>query len=443
MKIGERVLMATVCIDGFNLALQQGSGIATYGRNLLTDLHAIGHQTQVLYGPKSRVSGPDIVKEAILVDGSKVGRSLSPVARYLEALTAPSGKTAHYIPRSGNVLWPEDGAAQPPNASFWASRELFRTSHRAFQKYGRFSKVKFRGAQAPDVCHWTTPLPLYAPGSLNICTIHDLIPLRLPHSTSDDKRTFFDLFRISATSADHVVTVSETTRSDVISHLGIPPSKVTNVYQSVDVASSVSGLNDSILADVIWNTFGLKWKQYYLHYGNIEPKKNLGRIIEAYSQSLTQKRLVIVGGKGWLQDNEVSLLNAIRTTENPLSKKILYLEYMPHATLVTLIKGARATLFPSLYEGFGLPIIESMALGTAVLTTNFGAPKEIAGQSALLVDPMSVRSIKEGILALESDETVLSMASRGTKRAERFEPNRVQSSLKEVYEHVIQTHANI
>jgi glycosyltransferase involved in cell wall biosynthesis len=244
---------------------------------------------------------------------------------------------------------------------------------------------------------------------------------------------------MSATKADHVVTVSETTRLDVISHLGIPPSKVTNVYQSVDVASSVSGLDSSILAIVLRDTFGLEWKQYYLHYGNIEPKKNLGRIVEAYSQSLTQKKLVIVGGKGWLQDNEVSLLNEIRSTENPLSNRIVYLDYLPHATLATLITGARATLFPSLYEGFGLPIIESMALGTAVLTTNFGAPREIAGQSALLVDPFSVRSIKEGILALENDETVLSMASRGTERAARFEPVRIQSSLKEVYEHVIQT----
>lgn len=427
--------MTTVCIDGFNLALQQGSGIATYARNLLVDLNAIGYETQVLYGPKGRIGDNDALNEAILVDSERSGKPPKRASRYLRTMAATLGVSAHFVPRTGRVIWPEDGAAQPPAASFWSSRDLFRTSHRAFQRYGTTSRLHFTGAPKPDIIHWTTPLPLHAAGSVNICTIHDLIPLRLPHSTSDDKKNFYDLFRKAAGTSDHIITVSETTRNDVISSLGVPEDKVTNVYQSVSIPRHALGMSDFDLSRNLFDVFGLKWKDYFIHYGNIEPKKNLGRLFEAFSQADTARTLVIVGGKGWLRENEISLMQQVVSLESPLAKRVIYLEYLPLITLVGLVRGARSTLFPSLYEGFGLPIVESMALGTAVLTSNFGAPKEIASSAAALVNPLSVGSIKLGIEALDRDDNLLRRLEHdGRKRALQFSPEHTQARLKEVYQ---------
>ncbi|WP_425986876.1 glycosyltransferase family 4 protein [Brevundimonas sp. TWP1-2-1b1] len=426
--------MTTVCIDGFNLALQQGSGIATYARNLLIDLNAIGYETQVLYGPKGKRGNDDALNEAILVDSERSGKPPKRASRYLRTMAATVGVSAHFIPRTGRVIWPDDGAAQPPAASFWSSRDLFRTSHRAFQRFGTTSRLHFTGAPKPDIVHWTTPLPLHAAGSVNVCTIHDLIPLRLPHSTSEDKKNFYDLFKKSAATSDHIITVSETTRNDVISSFGVPEDKVTNVYQSISIPKNALALSDLDVSTHLFDVFGLKWKDYFIHYGNIEPKKNLGRIFEAFSQAETRRTLVIVGGKGWLRENEISLMQQVIALESPLSKRVIYLEYLPLITLVGLVRGARATLFPSLYEGFGLPIVESMVLGTAVMTSNLGAPKEIAGSAAALVDPFSVASIKLGIEALDRDDDLLrTLEHHGRKRALHFSPERTQARIKEVY----------
>lgn len=429
--------MTTVCIDGFNLALQQGSGIATYARNLLVDLNAIGYETQILYGPKGRITKNSALNEAILVESARSGQSPRRASRYLRTMAATVGVSAQFIPRTGDVIWPEDGATRLPASSFWSSRDIFRTSHRAFQRYGTTSRLHFNGASKPDIFHWTTPIPIRAVGSVNICTIHDLIPLRLPHSTSDDKRTFFDLFKRSARQSDHIITVSETTRNDVISMLGISPEKVTNVYQSVAIPPATLRMTDHDVSKTIFSTFGLHWKDYFIHYGNIEPKKNLGRIFEAFSQLETPRKLVVVGGKGWLRENEISLLKQVSNLSGPLSKRVIFLEYLPTMTLINLVRGARATLFPSLYEGFGLPIVESMVLGTAVLTSASGAPREIAGSAAALVDPVSVNSILDGLDALDkNDDLVRDLEHAGRARATLFTPERIQARLKTVYRQI-------
>lgn len=436
--------MASICIDGFNLALTKGTGIATYGRNLLDSAQALGFQTEVLYGPTAHRHDSDIVNEAALIEAKK--RPSQPlnrkqkVQRFADTYMSRYGRTAHSIIPSGEVIWPIGSGGRPAADRFWAARDLFFHAKRCFTAYGKETPVAFEsvtGASTPDVMHWTSILPLHARGRPNIYTIHDLIPLRLPHTTTDDKAAYRALCDVIARRADHIAVVSETTRQDVIRLLGVSEDRVTNTYQAVSLPENLTSRSQADVTLELEGVFNLGWKDYFLHFGAIEPKKNLGRIVEAYLASGTQTPLVIIGGRGWLDEGETALLNQVKRDGGPSADRIRQYEYMPFSMLISLIRGAKATLFPSLYEGFGLPVLESMALSTAVLTSTGGSLPEVAGDAAVIVDPYDVQAITRGIQALDADEGLrLDLQTRGLLQAGKFTPEAYQTRLTDLYRKV-------
>ncbi len=158
---------------------------------------------------------------------------------------------------------------------------------------------------------------------------------------------------------------------------------------------------------------------YYLFFGALEPKKNLARLLEAHLASGSKHPLVIVGAPGWGSDRDVALLKQLAALDE--NKRIKWLGYLPRQTLATVIAGARAVVFPSLYEGFGLPVLEAMALGTPAITSNTSSLPEVAGDAALLVDPLDVRSIARAIRSLDDDDgAVANLSQRGLVQADRF-----------------------
>jgi len=236
--------------------------------------------------------------------------------------------------------------------------------------------------------------------------------------------------------ADHIVVVSETTRQDVIRILKVPEDRVTNTYQAVHLPAYATRPEDVVRMELA-NTFNLEWKNYFLHFGAVEPKKNLGRIVEAYLASGINTPLVVVGGRGWLADDELALLNQYRRQGEFATERLRFYEYMSHPMLVSLIRGARATVFPSLYEGFGLPLLESMALSTAVLTSTGGSLPELARSGALIVDPYDVGSIARGFQTLDADEDMRStLEGLGLQRANEFSPHAYQQRLLNAYQKV-------
>ena len=433
-------MTTTVCIDGFNLALSRGSGIATYGRRLASSVKAMGLGTQVLYGPVGPVGKSALLDEVALVDGEKNGPRPGRTERYLATFTARWGKHAISVPRGTRVIWPEDGAARTDADAYWVSRDLFRTAHRAFQRYGTLTPVSFdetTETQRPTVMHWTAPLPLLARDAINLHTIHDLIPLRMPFSTKENKAHFLDVCRRLVERSDHIVVVSETTRRDVIELLGVPEDRITNTYQAASLPPEHLDRSDEEVAQSLEAAFNLGWKSYFLHYGAIEPKKNLGRVVEAYLASGISTPLVLVGSKGWLDQPETALLEAVRSSGGGADGRILQFEYLPAGTLANLIRGAKATVFPSLYEGFGLPVLESMLSRTAVLTANAGSLPEIAGDAALLVEPTDIDSIAAGLRALDADESLRAeLVERGHHRAEFFSTEAYQRRLLALYHRI-------
>lgn len=425
--------MITSCIDGWNLALPQGSGIATYGHTLLAALEHLNVDRQILYGPAAKRHASALIDETMLIDAKTTSRRKAGVARAVSTLLSRLGCTAHPILPSGQIVWPTQGARQPAASSYWSSRDLFNLANRAFQQYGTTTPVRFNpensGVRCPDVVHWTCPLPLHAPQAANVLTVHDIIPLKLPHATLDRQDSYFRLVQAACERADHIASISETTKADLIQFFGVPDEKISVTYQPV-LAPKPSNHE----TDAAWlkDTLGLDWESYFLFYGAIEPKKNLGRVVEAFLEARTDARLIIVGGRSWLSEHETGLLEA--ATANQDGSRILKLDYLPRSTLERLLRGARGTLFPSLYEGFGLPILESMALGSPVLTSRGGATGEVAGDAAVLVDPYDVADIRTAIEQLDADFDFRQvLRERGFARSETFSAEAYARRIEVIY----------
>lgn len=428
--------MPRLCIDGFNISLAKGSGIATYGRNLLTNARQIGLGTQVLYGSPVRRNASNVLNETSLADADRAPRKLKKSERFVRTFTSRFPREAWSVTPSGEVIWPTRAGGRPEADSYWAVVDLFNIAHRAFNAYGTHTPVVFGqdAALKPDVMQWTATVPLYAKGVPNIYTIHDLIPLRLPHTTADDKAKYLELCKGIARRADHIAVVSETTRQDVIRILGVDEDRVTNTYQAVSIPDDILNRPQADLELELEGIFQLGWKDYFLHFGAIEPKKNLGRIVEAYLASGVKTPLIIVGGRAWLDEGETRLLDQVKRDGGPHADRIRRYEYLSFSMLMTLIRGAKATLFPSLYEGFGLPVLESMALSTAVLTSTGGALPEVAGDAALSVDPYDTVAMTRGLQALDQDDDLRAdLVSRGLVQAAKFSPTAYQARLRDLY----------
>ena len=303
------------------------------------------------------------------------------------------------------------------------------------------NRLAVRMPGRPKLMHWTYPLPLHILGATNIYTMHDLVPLRLPYTTLDNKRRYFRLNRMLARNADHIVTVSEASKRDIMSLLGLPEERVTNTYQAVDIPKKLRDVPMPQVQAEIDGSFGLEAGKYWMFFGAIEPKKNVGRLIQAYLASGVPGPLVIVGKKAWKSEDELRLLyddhvkylvqegSILRTRH-----RIMMLDYVPFRLLVNLIRGARAVLFPSLYEGFGLPALEAMLLGTPVITSNTASMPEVVGDAALQVDPYDISALVQAIQAVDRDPALRArLAEAGPRRAALFSPERYAARLEALY----------
>lgn len=427
-------MSSRICIDGFNLALAKGSGIATYGRNLLDAIEGLGLEGEVLFGPHAGISRRRPLLNEVALTDAFTPRA-RPLRRAWETATARFGREAWPVEPSGEVIWPARGGGRPKASRFWSAPRLFHVANRAFASGAPFTPVRFSGPGAPDIMHWTTALPLKAVSAANVYTVHDLIPLRLPHATLDNKRAFFRLMRQVGRRADHIATVSDATRADLIRILGVDEARVTTTWQAVSLPERLLAVPEAVATDEIERVFRVPWKGYFLFYGAVEPKKNLARVTEAYLASGAPQPLIVVGGDGWLEEDELALLKQARRDDRQgFRKRIRVWKHLPFSMLVQLVRGARATLFPSLYEGFGLPVLESMLLGTPVITSTAGSLPEVAGEAALLVNPYDARALSHAIRSLAHDDDLAAdLAQRGLIQARRFSPEAHQTRLADVY----------
>jgi glycosyltransferase involved in cell wall biosynthesis len=427
-----------IVYDGFNLALAQGTGIATYARVLTGIARELGHEVGIVYGSPQTPPRAALSREIAFFDAPQAIKISRPKAAFdwvVDQVRYWRPVKPQPINLSGTVVTRHFAATLPAHDRLFAARNLFFNAECHFAQANAFANLAFE--RRPDIFHCTYQLPLRVKSACNVYTIHDLVPLRLPFTTLDNKRYMLRLLRKIAAEADHIVTVSENSKRDIIELLGVDERRVTNTYQSVTISHQDLERSETEIGEQLAGSFGLDLHDYLLFFGALEPKKNVRRLVDAYLSSGVHIPMVLVAGEGWQSDPEVKFLASLQANDRSpanAKRRVQRLDYVTSATLVSLVRGARAVVFPSLYEGFGLPVLEAMTLGTPVITSHEAALPEVAGDAACLVDPYDTTAIARAIATIVADADLRAeLSRRGRIQAEKFSRARYRERVDRLY----------
>lgn len=277
-----------------------------------------------------------------------------------------------------------------------------------------------------------TPVPY-------VVTIHDCIHLRFPEYLPNRPAYAYarTMMRTSARRARRVLTVSEASRQDILHYLRVPAAKVEVVHNALDeriaeppTAEALQEVRDRFQLD----------SPFILYAGNIKPHKNVDRLIEAYSilrrRGVEHARLLVIG-------DEVSKYPSLRRLVHrfQLHRHVRFLGFVPDAVLASLYRLASVFVFPSLYEGFGLPPLEAMAAGAPVITSNVSSLPEVVGDAAVLIDPMDAGALADAMANVLTDASLRAqLVERGRARVQAFSWERSVRRIAAVYDELGATH---
>lgn len=277
--------------------------------------------------------------------------------------------------------------------------------------------------------------PQFAPCP-TVVTIHDLSFLRYPEAFPAMQRTYLQQqVRRSARAAQRVIAISAATKRDVVTLFGVPADRVEVVYNGVD-----AGFTPAPAADVeaFRQRHGLP-ARFLLHLGTLEPRKNLVRLVQAFARVKAQDpaqpplRLVLAGGKGWGYDAIFAEVKQLG-----LENDVLFPGYIPDEELPWWYRAAAVFVYPSLLEGFGLPVIEAMACAAPVVTSNVSSLPEVAGDAALLVDPLEVDALAAALLRILRDDALAQeLRARSVQQAARFSWANTARDTAAVYRRIL------
>lgn len=427
-----------IAIDGFSLSLKQGTGISTYTRELSNLLLSNGIELASVFGVNYEKSQSDLswgqFIRQISIGGEKNRHdilSFAPQAAFMATknlLGIPVHPNEIKINQLVNVS--ALGDKKLPNFnSIYNARSLFRGAQ-AFASLTRMPiTIKLPKKSGVDIYHSTYTLPVRMEGVPNVVTVHDVIPLIFPYFTEVNIKQYRNVFLASLKHADIIFTVSEHSKNDLRDLFGVPEEKIIVTYQSVSIPDNLKNMDNDVVQRVLKKNYGLTAGQYFLFYGAIEPKKNVVRILQAMSMSKTDMPIVIVGKNGWLYDDVKIYLEQAKRI-----KRIIRIEYVSFWMLMYLLKGARGLVFPSLYEGFGLPVLEAMQMGCPVITSNNSSLSEVGGDAVHYVNPLSIHEIAEAIDQFSEDDSYINtLIQKGLAQAKKFTPEKHFSKILEGY----------
>ncbi|MFA5158922.1 MAG: glycosyltransferase family 1 protein [Candidatus Omnitrophota bacterium] len=283
-------------------------------------------------------------------------------------------------------------------------------------------------------------VPAFSPAFLKPCplvvTVHDLAGLRFSNQMGIASYFYWRYWLpYTIRQADKLIAISEHTKKDLVSCLGIRERKISVVY-----SSGHEGFTDQISRETIAGLMQqLKIRdKYFISVGTLEPRKNLSRIVAAFllfSKTHPGYQLVMVGSSAFAHGKYAQRLSREHADG---SDRIVVTGFLDHEQLNALYCGAQGLLFPSLYEGFGIPILEAMASGCPVLTSNITSMPEVAGDAGLLVSPVDVLQIAQGMTRLAEDTPLWQdLRLRGKEQIKKFSWDRTAEGTLNVYESLI------
>jgi glycosyltransferase involved in cell wall biosynthesis len=268
-----------------------------------------------------------------------------------------------------------------------------------------------------------------------VVTIHDCIHLMFPQYLPNRFAYAYarTSIRLAARRATRILTVSESSKRDILRFVDTEPEKIDVIYNAYDDRFAIDPREEDVVR--VRERYQLE-SEFVLYAGNVKPHKNLERLIEAFhlvrNRGLDHLKLVLIG-------DEISKYTALRRAvhHHQLHKYVRFLGYLPEVTLAVMYRLAGVFVFPSLYEGFGLPPLEAMASGTPVVTSNVSSLPEVAGDAAILVDPYDPRAIADGIYRVLTDEHLRrDLRRKGVARAGMFSWEQSVRRVRAIYDEV-------
>jgi glycosyltransferase involved in cell wall biosynthesis len=400
----------------FNIQEQVISGDATYwtllDRQLRVKLCAAGEGNLLKKNPKYR----------ILVDGTQLAGKLAGLGHFTYMLCRELSRNADF---EVFVLCASPDMLDGINATF-VYLDLIPDSEEVAEALNDF--IESNSITVYVGTYRALPRVLRC---RSLMIIHDLIALKFPHfSDSAKSYTYFDVvLRRSVRDATKVVTISESTKRDVITYFDIADQNISIIYPGPGRVSIAASNKDR---EIVRSQAG----NYILYVGTIEPRKGVRTLLGAYDLArkalpnvLSQPfpELVLVGAYGWGCSIEYEWINS------PDAKNIRHLGYVTDEQLVELYEGALFVVYPSQYEGFGLPVLEAMSFGVPVITTLTSSLPEIGGNSVIYVPPSDERALAHEMLRLVSDETLRNtLSENGLHRSEAFSWEKFGAKLSDL-----------
>ncbi len=285
--------------------------------------------------------------------------------------------------------------------------------------------------------HWDSQItPFFLNrGVKKVLTIHDLTPLLFPE-THIRKTVFLwnSSLKLIKNRVDIVIAVSENTKNDCMEYLDIPEEKIKVVHLAADIRYKPLKNKEEIRIE-LEDKYGLK-NPFLLSVGTLEKRKNISTLLKAFyklkNNNRVNHKLVITGGEGWKYQEIFDTLDRL-----DLKKDVIFTGYVPDDDLVKLYNVADIFVYPSLYEGFGLPPLEAMACGCPVITSNTSSLPEVVGDAGIMVDPLDTNSLYREMDEILSDDNLKNMLmKKSLQRAQMFNWRRTAKETWDIYEEI-------
>ncbi len=310
---------------------------------------------------------------------------------------------------------------------------LWTPSHHRLERYSLNVELIRLGL---DVLHSPDFIPPHRPHCKSVITIHDLAFLLYPHFLTKESARYYGHIDQAVRWTDHIIAVSQSTKRDVIQHLGVPEDKITVVYEAANPIFQPMDREEA--RKQVRLRYGVDGP-YILFVSTIEPRKNVPTLIRAVWQLIDcykeDVHLILAGGKGWLYEDAFAMVDSLR-----LDDRVHFVGRVSSDDLLYLYNAAELLAHPAFYEGFGLPPLEAMACGLPVVVSNVASLPEVVGDAGLLFDPHEVDELTVAMWRVLSDESLRrEMREKGLAQAARFSWERAARETLDIYRLVHQS----